>query len=192
MPSLYRPILAANESGLWIGNSIQGSPAPDVLYHVAPGSSTATGVIAGNSLKTFWLVGSGEDLWAGIGPSFSQQSIWRFDGSDPHAVFEAADHGFDPTAVIGDEADGLWTVVPYPPLGSKLESGQYPQDVVRIDPDSGKETVVTVLRHVVLAQDDVGQKAGQATYFEGDLFILEPPYDARGYVGYSTLIRVVL
>jgi hypothetical protein len=189
MPKLYRPILAANEDGLWIGNSVEGSEAPDVLYHVTPGSGTATGVVAGTSLNAFWLVASGEDIWAGIGPSFTQQTIWRFDGSDPYPVFRVPDHGYEPTSVVGNEAEGLWTVVPYPPLGTRLVSGPYPQIVIRIDPDSGKETVAATLPRFVLP-DDEGLTTAQAAYFEGSLFVLEPPFDARGYLGYTQLIRV--
>jgi hypothetical protein len=190
MPQLYRPILAANDDGLWIGNSIEGSPAPNVLYHVSPGSSRATGVVSAGPLHTFWLVGSGDSIWAGIGPSFAQQSIWRFDGSDPDPVFRVSDDGYDPTVVVGDEADGLWTVVPYPPIGVTRTTGPYPEDVVSIDPNSGRETVVTVLPRVVLPSDDAGLTTGQSAFFLGSLFVLEPPFEARGYLGYSKLIRV--
>ncbi len=190
MPQLYRPILAADDDGLWIGNSVEGSPSPYVLYHVLPGSGTATGVIGGGSLNAFWLDASGDTLWAGIGPNFDEQSIWRFDGSAPRPVFRVADHGYDPTAVLGNEADGLWTVVPYPALGTRLTSGPYPEDVVRIDPDSGAEKVVATLPRMVLPSDDAGLTTGQAAYFEGSLFVLEPPFRANGYLGYGKLIRV--
>ncbi len=190
MPQLYRPVLAANDDGLWIGNSVQGSQAPDVLYHVLPGSDAVTAVVSGSSLKTLWLVGSGDSLWAGIGPSMARQTIWRFDGSEPRPVFRVNDRDYDPTAVVGDEAEGLWTVVPYPPVGSTLRSGPYPEDVIRIDPDSGKETVVAVLPRTVLAPDDEGLTTGQASYINGSLFVLEPPFEAYGYLGYSKLVRV--
>jgi hypothetical protein len=190
MPKLYRPILAANDYGLWIGNSIQGSPSPDALYHVSPGSHSASGVIAGSELNVFWLLGSGQDLWAGIGPTFVHQSIWRFDKAESKPAFRVPDHGYDPTTVVGDDADGLWTVVPYPPLASKVPSGKYPEDVVRIDPNTGKETVVATLPRNVLPDDEAGLNAGQGVYVEGSLFALEPPFRADGYLGYSRLLRV--
>jgi len=190
MPQLYRPILAANDDGLWIGNSIEGSPAPYVLYHVSPGTDAATGVVAGSASSVFWLVGSGEQLWAGIGPSFADQTIWRFDGSDRDPVFRVPDDGYDPTTVVGNESDGLWTVVPYPALISKSASGPYPEDVVRIDPDSGEETVVALLPHMTLPSTDEGLTAQQAVYLRGSLFVLEPPFGGYGYLGYSRLVRV--
>jgi hypothetical protein len=61
--------------------------------------------------------------------------------------------------------------------------------VVRIDPDSGKERVAATLPRFVLP-DDEALATAQAAYFDGALFILEPPFDARGYLGYTQLIRV--
>jgi hypothetical protein len=190
MPALYRPLLAANDDGAWIGNSIEGSPSSALLYRVSPGSSSAVGIVRGSSQYVFWLQGSGNSLWAGIGPVYSDQTIWAFDGSDTRPVFRVPDHGYDATIVVGTQSDGLWTVGPYPALGSRISPGKHSEAVVRIDPRTGKETLVATLPPMVLPLEDAGLVAGQDAFFEGSLFVLEPPFRANGYLGYSTVLRI--
>jgi hypothetical protein len=148
-----------------------------------------------------WIVGSGNHLWAGLSiPGNRAQTIWRFDGPSGRAVFSAADHGYDPTAVVGDEANGLWTAVPYPAMdgpirhsqtGSWTAPGQNrQQNIVEINPDTGRETVESRIDPEPTLNAEEGVIAGQSVFLDGAFFILQPPFRANGYLGYSHLVRV--
>jgi hypothetical protein len=199
MPKLYRPVLAANATGAWIGNSLYGGPCagcglPGTLYHVALGGNGATVVVPDPTLLVCWLLGDGDRLWVGMGRQFSgcaEQTIWRFDGDGPQPVFESATLPYNPSEVVGGEAGGLWTVVLAAPLG---QGSQYPvpaaQDVVRIDPDTGSETVVATLTSFPVPLSDEELTDGQAVYFDGSLYVLEPPFWSNGYLGYHNLVKV--
>jgi hypothetical protein len=203
-PLLYRPIAAANVDGLWLGNTVQGGELTSALWHVAPGADSAvavpgppasikqdkTGVGVGTyGVYAAWLSASGDHLWAGIGPTYTQQTIWGFVGSGATVLFHTPDRGFDPTVVVGDAISGLFSVGPYPPFGSEIGNGPRAQDVIRIDPGNGSETVLATLKPVPIS--DTGVIAtSQLAYFDGSLFVLEPRTQEAGYVGFNELVRV--
>ena len=194
MPAIYRPVMAANDDGLWLGPSLNSTvPSVAAIYHVGPGSAQAT-VVLGADDSVCWLVASGHDLWAGTGPTCLQQTIRRFRGNDSRVVFAVADHGVEPNTVIGNETDGLWTMQWVPPPSAAIQtSSQLPQEIVRIDPDTGNERVVAHVRETPFSNESdesAGLVAGQAAYFRGSLYLLEPPFQQDGYLGYSTLLRV--
>lgn len=194
MPKLYRPIVAADDDGLWIGESIEGTAqGVDTLYRVAPGAKTATTVVSGKQVVR-WLLAAGHHVWVGTTPPDSlTQEIWRFDGFGDTPVFRVAEAGFNPTSVIGDETDGLWTMQWDPPLTSGVPHGSSAQQVVRIDPDTGAEQVVANLPPIPVplpGEGADGLLSGQATVLDGAVYLLEPPFRANGYQGYSTLIRI--
>jgi hypothetical protein len=190
-PRLYRPLLAANDEGLWLGNSVGGSPAPFALYHIAPGATRANGVVVGNRLSVFWLAADSDHVWAGLGPVFSDQSIWRFDGTGGVGL-RARDAGFDPFGlVVGTMADGLWTAVPYPPFGRAASpSSNRSEVVVHIDATTGHEAVVARLSPFPQLTAEDGLTPGEGVVFDGSLYLLRPPFDANGYLGFSRLVRV--
>lgn len=199
-PQLYRPELAANDEGLWLGNSVEGGcgseGCSDALYHVAPGSTTATDVLKGNTQTIFWMVGSGSHLWLGIGPVFYKEQTWRLDGPDARVVFTAPDHfgpetavsGAPTMSVVGGTLPGLWTVAVVP-LRVQHVPASSDQDIVRIDPDSGNEQVVAVLKDIPTSPS-VGVTGPQLAYSNGSLYVLEPPFQANAYLGYSTIVQV--
>jgi hypothetical protein len=194
MPTLYRPIMAANDDGLWLGPFITGG-GPATLYRVGSRSHTATVVVSGRD-SVCWLLGSGHHLWAGIGPTCIQQTITRFDGTDLKPAFEVADRGYEPGSVVGNEIDGLWTMQWMPPLGTTIPPpSPRPQDIVRIDPDSGAESIIARLPPVafpISPPSNAGLADGQAVLSDGSLYLLEPPLRQGGYNGYSSLVRVAL
>jgi len=113
----------------------------------------------------------------------TRESTWRLDGTDFAPLFRVPDHGYDPSTVIGDESDGLWTMQwTHPPTG--VSPTPSPQEVVGINPDTGVERVVATLpaRVVPLTGEYAGLVQGQAAVFEGSLYLLEPPYALRGYL----------
>jgi hypothetical protein len=193
--------MAANDAGLWIGNSIEGgvcsgcSP-PSALYYLAPGSNKAVVAIPDITLVVCWLLGSEDHLWAGMGSEQSgctKETIWRLDGTDFRPVFQVPDQGYDPFNVVGDESDGLWTMKwTNPPTGDS--SSPSPQEIVGINPDTGGEKVVATLPPIAvpLGAEVEGLGQGQAAVLDGSLYLLEPPFELRGYLGYSTLVRVRL
>jgi hypothetical protein len=207
-PLLYRPIAAANVDGLWLGNTVQGGELSSALWHVAPGADSAVAVPgppastqqykAGVGVRTFavyaaWLAASGDHLWAGIGPTYTQQTIWGFVGSGATVVFHTPERGFDPTVVVGGEASGLFSVGPYPPFGSAIVTRARAQDVIRIDPADGAETVLATLKPTPVSITGV-LATGQVAYFDGSLFVIEndgPQGNGyNGYVGFKELVGV--
>ncbi len=137
MPGLSKPLMAANDEGLWIGNSIFGGVSPGALYFVASGSNTPEVMISTKTVVC-WLTGNQNVLWLGISASVPNgcqgEMILRLDGTDPQPILNVpfqGPEGYQMNTVIGDESQGLWTVSP--------------QGVVSIDPDTGAETVVATL-----------------------------------------------
>jgi hypothetical protein len=215
LPTLYRPLLAANDDGLWLGNSVQGGSSSSPLWHVAPGATAAVAVAgppatqvadkAGVGPRTFdldvmWLVGSGDRLWAGIALAGNiDQTIWGFEGPAAEVVFHVSEGGYDPTEVVGDEGDGLWTAVSYPPLVGRIErtaSGAWispgqnrRQDIVRIDPDTGRETVEGAIRPAPTLSAEIGTVAGESTSLDGSFYILQSSAGGDGR-GTETLVRL--
>lgn len=196
VPNLSRPVLAANDAGLWMGNSLAGGTCPgcappSALYFVAPGSHSAVVAIPDSTLIVCWLLGSQADLWAGIGHEHAgctQETIWRLDGTDFQPVFQVPDQGYDPFIVVGDASDGLWTMQwTHPPTGVSSTT-RSPQEIVGINPDTGAEKVVATLPPLVV--EGQGLLQGQAAVLDGSLYLLEPPFELRGYLGYSTLVKV--
>jgi hypothetical protein len=186
MPALYRPLLAAGDAGVWVANSIEGSPA-SALSYVAAGASVARVVVSDTNLPICWLVGSGPSAWvgAGVDGACAKEAVERFSDHSTVPAFAAA-AGVTPPAftVVGDEADGLWTM---------QWSSPTREEIIRIDPDTGSESVVGTLHSTPLPsyETDEGLTAGQSAYFDGSLYLLEPPFRMNGYLGYTSIVRVV-
>jgi hypothetical protein len=191
-PPLYRPLLAADADGLWMGNSLSGSSSPDVLYHLAPGATQVTGAMGGDNLIAYWLDASGHSVWAGIGPTYQQQTIWRFNGPDATPAFHTPDHGYDPGNVIGGETHGLWATVPLPSIGNGTAGSNRYDAVLRIDPNTGNESVIAKLSPLtnLEAENQVLGVRQDGALFHGSLYLLKPPFRVRGYLGYSELVRI--
>jgi hypothetical protein len=205
MPRIYRPILAADDDGLWIGPSVEGvgstgpgsSGPPSTLYDVTPGSDAPSTVIAGTALAVCWLVANGDSLWAGIATNANQacqrQAFWRFDGADRQPVVETplagdppSSDGLGPSSVVGDQADGLWT--------AWFLASRDVVEVIRIDPDTGAETVVASVPGPSGAGSwpswdaPLGEFGIEAVLVGGSMFLLEPPENVEGFNG--AIVRV--
>ncbi|HEY5202469.1 MAG TPA: hypothetical protein VIJ31_16335 [Acidothermaceae bacterium] len=194
-PQLYRPIMAANGDGLWLGNSIEGSPVAGTVFHVVPGSHVVTTVVPSPSDAVDWLVADAGHVWAGIRPNSSgtQLSLWRFDGPTARVAF----HTPEPTlqagtnSVVGDEHDGLWLTTPDPPFGDFLSPADNQHlDVVKLDADTGKPTVEAVLPPLDQLAAEMQTASGQAAFSQGSYFLLQSP-SVGGYTGFTQLLRVM-
>jgi hypothetical protein len=186
MPALYRPLLSADDDGVWIANSIGGSPA-SALSYVAADSSVPRVVVPDTNVPICWLAASRTSAWvgAGVGGACAKEAVERFTDHSSGPVFTAAP-GVTPPAftVIGDEANGLWTM---------LWSSPTQEEIIHIDPDTGSESIASTLPSSPLPtyETDEGLRQGQGVYSHGSLYLLEPPFRKNGYVGYASIVRVV-
>jgi hypothetical protein len=182
MPELYRPFLAADDGGVWVANSQNASPPAPALSYVAAGAS-APRVVESGPLPICWLTAAGTSAWVGAGlqGACAKETTERFSDTGPAAVYSTPGAS-TPLSVIGDEANGLWTFQ-WTPTG---------QEILSIDPDTGSESVAATLPAVPQPVfTDQGLAPGQGVYFDGAIYLLEPPFRLDGYIGYSSLVRVV-
>ncbi len=205
---LDRPILATDADGLWMGVATNGGYAPDLagspIYHIAVGSNVATIVFTGGH-ATFWMVASGHTLWddvATISTPGGQltQTIWRFDGPKARRVFHTRTVLPFGVSVVGDKAEGLWTVASQLPrgVGPNADTGtnctRQPV-VVAINPDTGRQRVVATLppgsagRGFDCQSQDLG--VGQGVIAGGNLYLLDDVTGAGGGA-YTKLLRIQL
>jgi hypothetical protein len=188
-PQLFDPLMAANDDGVWLANSFRGSASPYLLYHGEPGATQLTGTITGAGLHAYWLTANAREVWLGAGATASSQTLWRFDGPDAAVGLERPVTGFEPFgAVVGDQGDGLWTVVTTAPVGPR--TGAQPLDVIRINGNNGKQQVMTHAPALPILDEESGLAAGESTLFKGSFYVLEPPLQMQGTVSYSRIDRV--
>lgn len=190
MPTLYRPLLAADDGGVWVANSIEGSPGPALSY-VVSGASAPTTVVADTGLPICWLTADGTNAWvgAGVGWNCGNQIVQKYVDGAHGPVYSTPSGGFTPSWVVGDAADGLWAMQWSEQISPGASSSQ---EVISINPDTGTESVAATLPPVVYP-DGVptnGLVDGQGAYFDGALYLLEPPFRQDGYLGYTSIVRV--
>jgi hypothetical protein len=194
-PQLYRPIIAANGDGLWLGNSIQGSPVPGTVFHVAPTSHVFTTVVASPNDAVDWMVADSGHVWASIRPSSvaGLSNVWRFDGPKATVAFHTPEPSLEqgPNFVVGDEQDGLWLTTPDPPFGDTgSPTDNQHLDVVKLDPNTGKPTVEAALPPLDQLAAESQTVAGQAAIFGGNYYYLLQSPSVGGYTGFTQLLRV--
>jgi hypothetical protein len=113
------------------------------------------------------------------------EDIEKYVDDDPGPVFSAAAVVTPPAfTVIGDEANGLWTM---------QWSSPAQEEIIHINPDTGSESVVGTLPSASLPtyETDEGLTQGQSVYLNGSLYLLEPPFQKNGYLGYTSIVRAV-
>ena len=184
MPALYRPLLAADDGGVWVANSLGGSPAP-ALFYVTAGSSSPSLVISDTNVPICWLTADGTSAWVGAGLENGcvKQTVERFVDHGQAPLFITAGT-YMVFTVVGNQANGLWSIAASP----------NEQELVSIDPTTGTESLAATLPYVQepLVSQDEGLVQGQAVSFDGVLYLLEPPFRLNGYLGYTSVVRVPL
>jgi hypothetical protein len=182
MPSLYKPLLAADNGGVWVANSVEGDGAP-ALFYVPAGSSAPRVVVTSTNVPICWIVASGTSAWVGSGvQACAKQDVQRFvDGSEAPVFTTSSPYPL--FTVIGSEPDGLWTMQYLSPST---------EAIVRIDPDTGSESVVATVPAVPLPSylTSGGLVQGQGAYDDGHLYLLEPPFHKSGYLGYTSIVSI--
>ena len=193
-PEMYRPIMAANGDGLWLGNSIEGSAVAGTVFHVAPASHVVTIVVPSPNDAVDWMVADTGHVWASIRPSNAPglSNVWRFDGSKATVAFRTPEPSLEqgPNFVVGDEQDGLWLTTPDPPLGDRpAPTDNQHLDVVKLDPNTGKPTVEAVLPPLAQLDAELQTASRQSAFSQGSYFLLQSP-SVGGYTGFTQLLRV--
>jgi hypothetical protein len=141
MPKLYRPVIAADEDGLYLMAAVNGGlsgPGPAALYYVAPGARHPA-VIHREGRAALWITAHTHTVWTEIISGTSDAALWRFDGARGHARrLWRRTIGAAPVATYGDGS--LWAVTP---IWASRYSGQCTKaKVSRLDATTGRETVI--------------------------------------------------
>ena len=197
----YDPLMAADDDGLWIGPSQGwGGGKGASLYRVGPQAKRATVARRFNGALQ-WLDASGYRLWAGVAapPPRLTEAVWLLDGANAQRVFSMPAPGLPGPevayAMVGDLADGLYTLDG--DLSAAVDSddcsGQL--DVVRVDPSTGAQRVVERMSvHSHIPSVSCGWNSlgnSQAAIVGHDLYFLWD-YSAGSEGGYTRLYELPL
>ena len=181
IPRLPRPLLAADEDGLWIAPSVNG--AGHEVYHVAPGASEATATFSLPGPRyAAWMLAAGRDLWLDVHSPTGADTLWRLVGPAARRTsyvpvsaraldgeVEAQGGG---SVVVGDGADGLWTAIAQP--------SHDVQRVVRINAATGALTTVATITPGYGAANAVADGGPvSAVTLDRSMFLLDPPQRRR-------------
>jgi hypothetical protein len=173
MPPVFRPLMAADEDGVWLVPAANGGVAhgPAPVLHVPVNGAPSIVHLEGRA--AMWLTAHAHTVWTEIVTGASTRSLWRFDGPKARATKLATPKGpLAPWAVVWG-AGKLWTVV--------SSTGCRTDRVVTIDPRTGALKTVARVAEVdtcdSLAFDPQGLAfAGGALYFldEPKLYRIRP------------------
>ena len=149
MPRLDRPLLAADSDGLWIAASPESGTGPLAPTYFLASGAHAPLLVHRGGYAAFWIVASGHTVWEDIAsttlPSSTvRQEIWRYDGpGGPHALARA-DNLEVLTPAVQPDSTALWTIGS-PQFGEGKAFTCTDQQIVTIDPRTGRQTIVTTI-----------------------------------------------
>jgi hypothetical protein len=147
MPRITRPVLAADNDGLWLAIAPNGSaprrgPAP--LYHVPPGARAPVLVHRGGR-AALWMVAAGHSVVADILSGEKREALWLFKGGSGRArELASADELDDWAASFSTDGASVWTVREMPTSRKYFECDSL--QVIRIDAASGRQRVTATIR----------------------------------------------
>lgn len=166
MPKLFRPVIAANDDGLWLVAAVNGGVSgqyPAALYHVAPHSRKAVIVHRGGR-AALWITAHNHTVWAELISGKQSVALWRFDGTA--ATARPLSHG---NAVGATEAvygaGSLWGLAE---SGSRCTK----ERVLRIDAATGRETQIASVPILATCGSLILAPSALA-FFRGALFFLD-------------------
>jgi len=158
MPSLTRVLLAANDDGLWFAAGQEsgwatGSSKPPILYFLGT-NAIRPEVIQQKGQSVNWLVASGHTAWANVlagnSTTTGQTVTFLTPASKPLAVvgspntpplIDIGEGPPDATPVLDVPGIGLIGVSPGW-LGSAGRLPSQQQQIVKIDPATGRSTII--------------------------------------------------
>jgi hypothetical protein len=188
MPDVPRPILAADDDGLWMAPAVNSGG--HTVYHVELGASAATPVFSLPGLQyAAWVVAAGHDVWLNVGSGSKTETLWRLVGASATRTLHVTqrtsslDNEVETqgggTTMVGNANDGLWTAVP-------ATSGTE-QRIVRITPSTGALTNIALVTPGYANPSMVLYGTWEAVTFDGSMYLLDPP---NGSTGFSALYRI--
>jgi hypothetical protein len=188
MPDVPRPILAADDDGLWMAPAVNSGG--HAVYHVEPGARTATPVISLPGARyAAWMVAAGHDVWLDVGSGGRTETLWHLVGTGArrtdHVTLRtssldgAVETQGGGATVVGNATDGLWAALP-PPSGNR-------QRIVTINATSGATTDVALVTPGYASPNAVAYGTWEGVTFDGSMFLLDPP---DGSTGFSALYRI--
>jgi hypothetical protein len=170
MPKIYRPVLAADADGLWLGIGTSGGapvsgPAP--IYHVAPRGGGAV-IVHREGRGALWLLARGHVLFAELVSGSTRDRIWRFDGAAAKPKLLVAKPPA-PGAGVTYARGKLWA------YGWAVGCTQV--RAFGIDPVKGGIDVVATVRSLGVCGGSAGgaSPASPIAYARGALFFLDGP-----------------
>jgi hypothetical protein len=141
MPRLFRPVIAADDDGLYLMAAANGDdgPGPAALYYVATGARGPT-IIHREGTAALWITAHRHTVWTEIVTGTKHTALWRFDGASGRAtrLFRRT-IGAAEVATYGDGS--LWSVTPV--WSGPRSAWCTRMKVSRIDAVTGRKTVVT-------------------------------------------------
>jgi hypothetical protein len=195
VPQVFRPILVADDDGLWLAPAANSGGGSAAVYRIAPGAAAA-GVAFRLPRPGYvvWMVAEGHEVWLAASRGGTAGTLWRLRGGGSPISHVALDHSFGidteiqyggPT-VVGNSRDGLWTVL----AGASGSD----QRVVRIDLHTGTPSPVATLAPDYGAPSEVPYTYPyRAVTFNRSLYLLDPPDNAATVdrpEGFSALYSV--
>jgi hypothetical protein len=202
------PVLAGDDDGLYIAPNVGWDQYPGAppIYHVGSSATRATVAYHGGPVQ--WMLASDGELWAQLAAERPSQpmTIVGLEAARAAPLFSARTTlalgpdgaGSGSYAVVGDAEVGLYTLVS--DFNSPGGGGQAPcsgtLDVVRIDPDTGRQRVVTTVQPptstLVECQISAWLRDRQAVVL-GDSLLLLWDVTPYGHTGpYTGLYRIRL
>jgi len=141
VPRLVRPLLAADDDGLWLAippNGTAPGTGASPLYHVAPNARTAVLVRRGGR-AVLWLVAAGRSVWADVISKTLHGEIWRLDGAagTAHALASFPELG---TWTAVPHGSTLWTLADEP-VDQRFQACDA-EHVIRVDGATGRRSLV--------------------------------------------------
>lgn len=187
VPKLFRPVLAANDNGLYLATTIEGGcsgtcPSGTIFYLGRSSRHLVTAYTSPREhSRATWMVASGEDLWSDLcsyGHGQPACRITAFDGARLHRRYAVSDHGLASGGVIGAPDSGLFTMAVVDRAGRSTERvGRGHQAILRIDPATGGLSTLATIRIPYTYADD-GLLPGQAVVDGNDLYLLSTCWTA--------------
>jgi hypothetical protein len=165
MPRIFRPMLAADDDGLWLAIATNGGagPGPSPIYHVAPGAHAPVIVHRGGR-AALWIVAAGHTVVADVLTGTTKDEIWRFQGALGRArALAAANDLNDWAASLAPNRSSAWTVREVATNGRYFACNSL--RVIKIDVATGTQSVAATV-------PTVGSQCYGATYstFADDAF----------------------
>lgn len=186
-PAIDRPVIAANADGLFLAQAVNSgflgrkttaSLQQVVIFHLGIGAKSVEPfyvTIPSSYPVVTWMRAEGQSLWADVcsrAPPRPSCAITRFGGTSPHPIYRVSDRRLTGYAVAGNPSSGFFSAVENT-YSSNQDTATY--RIVRVDPSTGRTTVVASLVLSVFWSATEPGGASDLALDDGSLYVLDPP-----------------